>query len=129
MNLEPKEYSKSERETQILYVNSHIRNLERWYWWAHLQSSRGDADIENGLWTWQVRRRGWDKGREYYGNIYKIDSQWEFAIWLRELNPELCDNLEEWDGIEGRREAPEEGNICIPMVDPCWCMAETNTIL
>ena len=30
---------KSEREKQIIYINAYIWNLERWYWWAYLQSS------------------------------------------------------------------------------------------
>ena len=30
--------------------------------------------------------------------LCKIDSQWEFAVWLRELKPGLCDHLEGWDG-------------------------------
>ena len=29
--------------------------------------------------------------------IYKIDSQWQFAVWLRKLRPQFCNNLEEWD--------------------------------
>ena len=28
------EWSKSEREKQILYMNAYIWNLERWYWWT-----------------------------------------------------------------------------------------------
>ena len=32
-------------------------------------------------------------------------------------------------GVGGGREAQEGGDICIPMAHPCWCMAETNTIL
>ena len=43
------EYSKSEREKQILYIKAYIWNLERWYWWIHLQGSSGDADIANRL--------------------------------------------------------------------------------
>ena len=31
----------------------------------------------------------------------------------------LCDNLEEWDGVGGEREAQEGGDICILMADPC----------
>ena len=27
------------------------------------------------------------------------------------------------------REVQEGGDICIPVADSCWCMAETNTIL
>ena len=35
---------------------------------------------------------------ETYITICKIDSQWEFAIWLRKLKQGLCINLEERDG-------------------------------
>ena len=38
---------------------------------------------------------------EIYNTICKIDSQWEFAVWLGELKQGLCGNLEEWDGEEG----------------------------
>ena len=33
----------------------------------------------------------------------------------------LCDNLEAWDGVGGRREVQEGGDICIniPMADLC----------
>ena len=33
-----------------------------------------------------------------YITICKIDSPWEFAVWLRKLKQGLCINLEEWDG-------------------------------
>ena len=46
---------------------------------------------------------------ETYNIICKVDSQQEFAIWLRELKQRLCDNLEGWDGEEGGREVPEGG--------------------
>ena len=32
-----------------------------------------------------------------------------------------------WDG--SGKEFHERGNICIPMADSCWCIAETNTTL
>ena len=35
---------------------------------------------------------------ETYITICKIDSQGEFAVWLRKLKQELCINLEGWDG-------------------------------
>ena len=41
-----------------------------------------------------------DYNMETYITIYKIDSQWEFAVWLRELKQGLYDNLE---GIERDR--------------------------
>ena len=41
---------------------------------------------------------------ETYNTMGKTDSQWEFAIWLRELKQGLCDNSEAWDGEGERRE-------------------------
>ena len=35
---------------------------------------------------------------EAYITIYKIDSQQEFAAWLRKLKQGFCINLEGWDG-------------------------------
>ena len=41
----------------------------------------------------------------------------------------LCVHLDGWDRVGGEREIKEGGNLCIPMADSCWCMAETdNTI-
>ena len=41
---------------------------------------------------------------ETYITICKIDSQWEFAVCLRELKQGLCDNLVVWvrREMEGR---------------------------
>ena len=35
---------------------------------------------------------------ETYTTTYKIDSQWEFAVWLRKLKQGFYINLEGWDG-------------------------------
>ena len=56
---------------------------------------------------------------EIYITIYKIDSQQEFAVWLRKLKQGLCINLEEWDGQGNGRELQKGGDICIPMADSC----------
>ena len=52
---------------------------------------------------------------ETYITICKIDSQREFAVWLRKLKQGLCINLEGWDGEEDGREVEKGGNICIPL--------------
>ena len=52
--------------------------------------------------------------------IGKVDSQWEFAVWLRKLKQRLCINLEGWEGEGDGREFQKGGNnICIPMTDSC----------
>ena len=50
---------------------------------------------------------------------YNIDSQWEFAVWLRKLKQGLCINLEGWDGEEDGRKVQKGGDIYIPMADSC----------
>ena len=41
------EWSKSEREKQILYINAGMWNLEKWYRWPGLQGRNRDTDVEN----------------------------------------------------------------------------------
>ena len=41
---------------------------------------------------------------ETYIAICKIESQWEFALWLRKLKQGFCINLEGWDGAGDGRE-------------------------
>ena len=41
----------------------------------------------------------------------------------------LCDDLAGCDGVVGRREVQEEGDICIHIADSLPCTAETNTTL
>ena len=40
---------------------------------------------------------------ETYMTICKIDSQREFAVWLRKLKQRLCIHLEGWGGEVGER--------------------------
>ena len=63
------------------------------------------------LWTWAEGTRGEMYGKinmETYITICKIDSQGEFAVWLRKLKQELCINLEgcdgEGDGVKIKRQ-------------------------
>ena len=51
--------------------------------------------------------------------ICKIDSQWEFAVWLRKLEQGLCINLEGWDGVRDGREVQKGGVIYTPIADSC----------
>ena len=51
---------------------------------------------------------------ETYITTYKIDSQWEFAVWLRKLKQGLYQPRGVgWEG------SSKGGAICIPMVDSC----------
>ena len=42
-----------------------------------------------------------ENNMETYITMCKINSQREFAVWLRKLKQGLCINLEGWDGEDG----------------------------
>ena len=88
--------------------NTWSLNNKQYHNWNYLQGSNGDTDLENKL-TDTGAGGGMGGGMyeesdmEAYVTIYKIDSQWEFAVWLRELISGLCNNLEGSDGDGGSR--------------------------
>ena len=45
---------------------------------------------------------------ETYITVCKIDSQGEFAVWLRKLKQAVCINLEGWDREGDEREVQRE---------------------
>ena len=66
-----------------------------------------------------------ESNMEAYNTICKIDSQWEFAVWFREL----YNNLEGFEREGVGREAQEGGDVGAPMTDSWWCLTENNKIL
>ena len=58
-----------------------------------------------------------ESNMETYITICKIESQQEFAVWLRKLKQGLCINLEVLDGEGDGREVQKGGDI--PMADSC----------
>lgn len=103
------------------FINTQIRNLERWCWCSCLQGSGGDTDTENRL----LDAAG-EGGRESCGGgmetripaLCQVGGQWGFAVGLGELKPAPCDNL---GGVGGRlTRAGTRANVM---------QAETNTAL
>ena len=83
------EWSKSERETPILYI-TYIENLERWQWWSYMQGPKRDTDVKNRLLDWLCgRRQGWGVLREQHWNMYIITCEMDrlsrFNAWDRVL--------------------------------------------
>ena len=54
-----------------------------------------------------------ESNMEAYITTCKIDSQREFAVWLRKLKQGLCINLEGWGGEGDGREVQKGGDIYI----------------
>ena len=68
-----------------------------------MQGSSGETDIENRLMDMgreEERVRCMERVTWKHITIWKIDSQQEFAVWLRKFKQGLCINLEVvgWEG-------------------------------
>ena len=79
---------------------------------------------ENDLETWGKGKKGEGEmdgksNMETHNSICKIDSQWEFALSLRELKEGLCNNLEGWHGEGDWRGVWEGGDMGVPRADSC----------
>ena len=54
-----------------------------------------------------------------YITICKVESQQEFAVWLRKLKQGLSIILEGWDEEGEERKIQRRGDISIPIADSC----------
>jgi len=61
-----------------------------------------------------------ESNMEICKTICKIDSQWEFAVWLREgTQTGALWYLEGWDGEGDGSKVQEGGDIGVPTADSC----------
>ena len=69
-----------------------------------------------------------ENNMETYIIMCKTDSQWEFAVWLRELKKELCSNLEGGVGREmGERFKSEDTYVYLWVIHVDVWQKPTNT--
>ena len=71
------EWSKSEREKQILYIKAYMWNLEKWYRWSYLQNRNRDTDVENKHIDGCKGEEGWDELGDQDWHIYTIDTMYK----------------------------------------------------
>ena len=58
------QWSKSEREKQVYYINAYMWNLEKWYRQPCLRN--GDANVENKCMATRGEGRNWEVGNDTY---------------------------------------------------------------
>ena len=72
------EWSKSETEKQISYINAYMWILEKWYRWTSLKCRNRDTNVENKSMDTKGGSGGWDELGDWdwhiYTNMYKIDN-------------------------------------------------------
>ena len=105
------------------------------------------TDLENELVVIVGKNGGWDRvwDGHVHSGVFKMDITNKGLLYKRELCSVLCGR-----GVWGERphvyacpspfsahlrlsqhgkEVLEGGDVCTPMADSCWCMAESSTIL
>ena len=91
------EWSKPERERQIVYVNAYAWNLERWYWRSYVQGSKGDTCVKDRVLD-SVREGErstiWENCSETCITICETDDQSECVHEAGHPTPVLQDNPE-----------------------------------
>ena len=81
-----------------------LKNLFTGQQWRnrHREQTYGDRGGEGEMYG--------KSSMETYITICKIDTQQEFAVWLRKHKEGLCINLEGWDGAGDGREVQMGGD-------------------
>ena len=82
-------------ELKKLFAEQQWRHKHREQNYGHRERGEGEMYGESNM--------------ETHITIYKVNSQWEFAICLRELKQALCINLVGWGGEGDGRKGQEEG--------------------
>ena len=126
------EWSKSESQKQMLYINTYTWNLEKWYWWTYMLGRNRDMGIQNRfMHTVEEGEVGmnWESSMEIHtlpcvkwianGKLLHRAGSLAWCLW----------NIQGWDGMGGRTEVQEGADMCLPLTDSCWCMVETGTTL
>ena len=86
-----------------------LKNLFTGQQWRNIENRHGERGGEGEMYG--------KSNLETYITICKIDSQWEFAVWLKKLKQGLCINLEGWDEEGDGREVQKGEDMCTPMAD------------
>ena len=115
------EWSKSERETQISYINAYMWNLERWYLWSNMQDSKEDTGIKNRLLDTVGEGEGgmiWENSIEAYALPYvKQIASGSLTYDLLNWKLVLGDNLEHGVEKEVRGAVRREGtHVCLWLI-------------
>ena len=93
------EWSKSEREKQGSYINTHMWNIEKWYRWTSLEGRNRDTDVEN--------KRVDTKGRKWRGGGGGGGMNWGIGI---DMYTQICIKYITWASL-----VAQWLRICLPM--------------
>ena len=112
------EWSKSEREKQILYINTYIWNVERWSWWSYLQRSNWNADIRNRFVDTVGEGecgRTWESSTEMHHRMWNRQPV-GICLWDRELKSGAPWQPRGMDGVGCGRQVREGTHLYLWLI-------------
>ena len=118
MNLEPIIQGKVSQKEKHIYTESRrmvLKNLFTGQQWRNRHKEGTYGHGERG----REGEMDGESNMKTYITICKIDSQQEFAVWLRKFKQGLCINIRGGMGREMGRGFKREGDVCLPMADSC----------
>ena len=126
------EWSKSEREIPIWYLNAYIWNLERQQQWPYMQDSKRDTDVKSRLLDSVGEGEGgttWENSIEtcilsYAKEIIRA------SVMNEAGHSKLVSGTTQRNGV-GRESGGVSGweDTCTSVADSCQCMVKTTIIL
>ena len=94
------EWSKKERERQILYINTYIWNLEKQYWKPNILGSKGDTGIKNRILDSVGEGKGWFKRIALKHLHYHMWNRWPVQVWcMKQGTQSRCTGTTQRDGM------------------------------
>ena len=123
-------------EKELLAQKLHILwTPERWFWYTYSQGSSGDADIGNRYADMAGGRRG--RTNRERGRMKKVAWRHTHTIWKTASQRGLAVTRGTQPGALGQptgvgwgwERGARAGDVCTPVANACWCMAETSTVL
>ena len=123
------EWSQSERGKQTSSINASMWNLKKWSRWAYFQGRNRDSFAENRLVDKSKEKKG-ETNQEIGMNTYKLSCvKWIASGTCSKAQESQLAGSVVSRRVGWRREAQEEGDICIHRADSHCCTAQASIIL
>ena len=99
-----------------MYVESRKMVLKNLFAGQHWRNRHREQNYGHGEQGGEGEKYG-ESNVETYITVCKIDTQWEFAVCLKELIQGFCNNLEVWDGEGDWRKVKERGEEKVKCIE------------
>ena len=119
---------KVKSEKPILYINTYMQNLEKWFRYSFCPTEMETKMLSTKVWTPRREegcRRNWEIGIGIYTLLILCIKQ----VTNENILQRFREPYSVLDGDLNGKVIQKRGNICIHIADSLYCTGETNTTL